>query len=29
MPMDLCTIDDHYVLTADLPGVGPGSVDVD
>jgi HSP20 family protein len=28
MPMDLCT-DDHYVLTADLPGVDPGSVDVD
>ena len=21
MPMDLCKIDDHYVLTADLPGV--------
>ena len=29
MPMDLCKIDDHYVLTADLPGVDPGSVDVD
>ncbi|MET0476036.1 MAG: Hsp20/alpha crystallin family protein [Mycobacterium sp.] len=28
MPMDLCKIDDHYVLTADLPGVDPGSVDV-
>ena len=28
MPMDLCRIDDHYVLTADLPGVDPGSVDV-
>lgn len=27
--MDLCKIDDHYVLTADLPGVDPGSVDVD
>lgn len=26
--MDLCKIDDHYVLTADLPGVDPGSVDV-
>ncbi|WP_099038574.1 Hsp20/alpha crystallin family protein [Mycobacterium neglectum] len=29
MPMDLCKIDDHYVLTADLPGIDPGSVDVD
>jgi HSP20 family protein len=29
MPMDLCRIDDHYVVTADLPGVDPGSVDVD
>ena len=29
MPMDLCKIDDHYVLTAGLPGVDPGSVDVD
>ena len=28
MPMDLCKIDDHYILTADLPGVDPGSVDV-
>jgi HSP20 family protein len=28
MPMDLCKIDDHYVLTVDLPGVDPGSVDV-
>lgn len=28
MPMDLCKIDDHYVLTADLPGVDPGSVEV-
>lgn len=28
MPMDLCRVDDHYVLTADLPGVDPGSVDV-
>ncbi len=26
--MDLCKIGDHYVLTADLPGVDPGSVDV-
>jgi HSP20 family protein len=29
MRMDLCKIYDHYVLTADLPGVDPGSVDVD
>lgn len=28
MPMDLYRVDDHYVLTADLPGVDPGSVDV-
>ncbi|BBX20376.1 heat-shock protein Hsp20 [Mycolicibacterium duvalii] len=28
MPMDLCKVADHYVLTADLPGVDPGSVDV-
>lgn len=28
MPMDLCKIDDHYLLTADLPGVDPGSVDI-
>ena len=28
MPMDLYKIDDHYVLHADLPGVDPGSVDV-
>lgn len=28
MPMDLCKIGDHYVLTADLPGIDPGSVDV-
>lgn len=28
MPMDLCKVGDHYVLTADLPGVDPGSVDV-
>ena len=26
MPMDLCRADDHYILTADLPGVDPGSV---
>jgi HSP20 family protein len=29
MPMDLYRDGDHYVLTADLPGVDPGSVDVD
>lgn len=28
MPMDLYKLDDHYVLTADLPGVDPGSIDV-
>lgn len=28
MPMDLCKVDDHYLLTADLPGVDPGSVDL-
>lgn len=28
MPMDLCKVGDHYVLTADLPGIDPGSVDV-
>ncbi|WP_294178274.1 Hsp20/alpha crystallin family protein [uncultured Schumannella sp.] len=29
MPMDLYRDGDHYVLTADLPGVDPGSVDMD
>ena len=29
MPMDLYKVDDHYVLNADLPGVDPGSIDVD
>ena len=29
MPIDLYRGGDHYVLTADLPGVDPGSVDVD
>lgn len=29
MPMDLYREKDHYVLTADLPGVDPGSVDID
>lgn len=28
MPMDLYKLDDHYVLTADLPGMDPGSIDV-
>jgi len=28
MPMDLFKSGDHYVLLADLPGVDPGSVDV-
>lgn len=29
MPMDLYRDGDHYVLKADLPGIDPGSVDVD
>ncbi|KQU49565.1 heat-shock protein Hsp20 [Rhodococcus sp. Leaf278] len=29
MPMDLYKVDDHYVLSADLPGIDPGSIDVD
>ncbi|MGX7678729.1 Hsp20/alpha crystallin family protein [Jatrophihabitans sp. DSM 45814] len=29
MPMDLYRAGDHYVLHADLPGVDPGSVDLD
>lgn len=29
MPMDLYRLDEHYVLTADLPGMDPGSIDVD
>jgi HSP20 family protein len=28
MPMDLYRSSDHYVLHADLPGVDPGSIDV-
>ncbi|ALG83953.1 Hsp20/alpha crystallin family protein [Gordonia phthalatica] len=28
MPMDLYKVEDHYLLTADLPGVDPGSIDV-
>ena len=29
MPMDLYREGDHYVLDADLPGIDPGSVDID
>ena len=29
MPMDLHRDGDHYVLSADLPGIDPGSVDID
>jgi HSP20 family protein len=29
MPIDLHRDGDHYVMSADLPGVDPGSVDVD
>ena len=29
MPMDLYRDGDHYVLTADLPGIDPGSVVID
>jgi HSP20 family protein len=29
MPIDLHRDGDHYVLNADLPGVDPGSVDID
>ena len=29
MPVDLYRDQDQYILTADLPGVDPGSVDVD
>jgi HSP20 family protein len=29
MPMDLYREGDHYILNADLPGVDPGSVDID
>jgi HSP20 family protein len=28
MPMDLYRVGDHYVLNLDLPGVDPGSIDV-
>ena len=29
MPIDLYRDGDHYVMTADLPGIDPGSVDID
>lgn len=29
MPIDLFRDGDHYVLSADLPGIDPGSVDID
>src|SRR5688500_2513806 len=29
MPMHLRRDGDHYVLSADLPGVDPGSIDID
>lgn len=29
MPMDLYRLGDRYILSADLPGVDPGSVDID
>ena len=29
MPMDLYREGDHYVLAADMPGIDPGSVDID
>lgn len=29
MPIDLYREGDHYILNADLPGIDPGSVDVD
>jgi HSP20 family protein len=28
MPIDMYRVDDHYVLHADLPGMDPGSIDV-
>lgn len=28
MPMDLYRVGDHYLLNVDLPGVDPGSIDV-
>ncbi|QCB49653.1 Hsp20/alpha crystallin family protein [Rhodococcus sp. PAMC28707] len=29
MPMDLYKVDDRYILSVDLTGVDPGSIDVD
>jgi HSP20 family protein len=29
VPMDLYKESDHYILDADLPGVDPGSIDID
>ncbi|WP_394216426.1 Hsp20/alpha crystallin family protein [Brachybacterium vulturis] len=29
MPMDLYRVGDRYILAADLPGIDPGSVDID
>lgn len=29
MPIDLYREKDHYILSADLPGIDPGSVDID
>lgn len=29
VPMDLYRQGDHYILSADLPGIDPGSVDID
>jgi HSP20 family protein len=29
VPMDLYRSGDHYVLNADIPGVDPGSIDID
>jgi len=29
MPVDLYRDNDHYVVNADLPGIDPGSVDID
>jgi HSP20 family protein len=28
MPMDLYRVDDHFVVAVDLPGVDPGSIDI-
>jgi HSP20 family protein len=29
MPMDLYRVDEHYVVHVDLPGIDPGSIDLD